>query len=120
VALIIDDDYPELLALIANAAYTWLTLRLKFDHQTAAEAALSIAEAARKELGGGHLYLPKGQEWELSRRDREIYGKFRGDNYTQLAREYRLTEMRIRQIIERCRKADIRARQSRLFGDEGE
>lgn len=114
-SLILDDDYPEALALIANAAYMWLTGRLKLDHQTANEGALAIAEAARRELGGGNHYIPKGTDWELSRRDREIYAKFHGNNYDLLAREYDLTEMRIRQIIDRCRRADIRARQAPLF-----
>lgn len=114
-ALMLDDDYPEALGLIANAAYTLLVERLKLDHQAAAEIALSIAERARKELGGGHHYLPKGRDYELSRRDRQIYAKFRGDNYPQLAREFALTEMRIRQIVERCRRADIQARQTGLF-----
>lgn len=114
-SLMLDDDYPEALGLIANAAYMWLTSRLKLDHDRASEAALSIAEAARAELGGGHIYLPKGQAWELSHRDREIYAKFRGDNYAQLAREYNRSEMRIRQIVERCRRADIQRRQPPLF-----
>lgn len=114
-ALMLDDDYPEALALIANAAYTWLIEHMSIDHQRAAEAALSIAERARKELGGGHQYIPKGRDYELSRRDRQIYAKFRGDNFTQLAREFELTEMRVRQIVDRCRKADIKSRQSGLF-----
>ena len=114
-SLMLDDDYPEALALIANAAYRWLVGRLKIDHQAATEAALAIAEEARKELGGGHIYLPKGKEWELSRRDRSIWQRFRGDNYAQLAREEGLTEMRIRQIIERCRRADQKTRQADLF-----
>lgn len=114
-ALMIDDDYPETLAVIAGAAYDWLTTSLKLDHQPAAEAALSIAEAARKQLGGGHQYIPKGRDFDLSRRDRRIYGKFKGDNYTQLAREFGLTEMRIRQIVERCRAADIARRQGTLL-----
>ncbi|QDF95156.1 hypothetical protein CJ010_00605 [Azoarcus sp. DD4] len=114
-SLMLDDDYPEALGLIATAAYAWLTTRLKLDHQPAAEAALSIAEAARKELGGGMLYIPKGTAWELSARDREIYARFRGDNYDQLAREFQLTEMRIRQIVDRCRRTDLKDRQAGLF-----
>ncbi|NMG48253.1 transcriptional regulator [Azoarcus communis] len=114
-SLMLDDDYPESLGLVANAAYTWLTENLKLEHQPAAEAAMSIAERVRKELGGGFHYIPKGRDYELSHRDRAIYGKFRGDNYQQLAREYDLTEMRIRQIVERCRAADIKSRQSGLF-----
>ncbi len=115
-ALMLDDDYPETLAVIAVAAYEWLTAApLKLEHQPAAEAALSIAEAARRKLGGGHQYIPKGRDYDLSRRDLRIYGKFRGDNYTALAREFDLSEMRIRQIVEACRKADIKRRQGSLL-----
>lgn len=112
----IDDDYPEVLAVIAAAAYEWLVAPpLKLDHQAATEAALSIAEAARVGLGGGKLYVPKGQAYLLSRRDLLIYGKFRGDNFRALALEFGLTEMRIRQIVDRCREADIKTRQTGLF-----
>lgn len=114
-SLILDDDYPELLALIARTVYERLTRSLKLEHQPAVEAALDVAEAVRHGLGGAsHIYVPKGRAYELSLRDREIYAKFRGDNYDQLARDFGLTEMRIRQIIERCRAADIQARQSGL------
>lgn len=111
----LDDDYPETLALIATAAYSWLTETLKLEHQPAAEAAFSIAEAVRTQVGGEYQYIPKGQTWLLSRRDRDIYAKFHGDNYRQLARESNLSEMRIRQIIERCRAADVKSRQDELF-----
>ena len=71
--------------------------------------------AGSTEVGGAYEYIPKGQTWLLSRRDREIYADFHGDNYRQLARKHHLSEMRIRQIIERCRAADIKARQAGLF-----
>jgi len=114
-ALMLDDDYPEILAAAANAAYAWMTEQLKLDHQPAAEAAFAIAEAIRTEVGGAYEYIPKGQTWVLSRRDREIYAKFRGDNYRQLARDFHLSEMRVRQIVDRCRAADIKSRQTGLF-----
>ncbi|AMO36698.1 Mor transcription activator family protein [Thauera humireducens] len=114
-ALMLDDDYPEILASVANAAYAWMTEHLKLDHQPAAEAAFAIAEAVRTEVGGAYEYIPKGQTWVLSRRDREIYAKFRGDNYRQLARDFHLSEMRVRQIVDRCRAADIKSRQTGLF-----
>lgn len=118
-SLILDDDYPLALALIAKAAYDELRKRTELGHAAASEVALAISEQARVNLGGGaHVYIPKGQEWVLSRRDREIWDKFRGDNYLALAKEYDLTEMRIRQIVERCRAADQKRRQRGLFGEE--
>lgn len=115
----VDDDYPLVLALIATAAYDQLRARTKLDHAEASELAFSISEQARVTLGGGaHYYIPKGQQWLLSKRDREIWDKFRGNNYQALAQEYDLTEMRIRQIIERCRQAEMKSLQSGLdFGD---
>ncbi|MDD5297619.1 MAG: Mor transcription activator family protein [Rhodocyclaceae bacterium] len=114
-ALQIDDDYPEVLALIARTAYDWMTDKLKLEHQVASVYAFELAEEVRDVIGGSAPYIPKANSWVLSKRDREIYRRFTGDNYAQLARELDLTEMRIRQIVEKARKADISARQTPLF-----
>lgn len=117
-SLILDDDFPLFLTLIAQAAYEKMTGRAQVEPQLAGEIAMEIAEKARENLGGGaHVYIPKGRDWLLPRRDREIWDKFKGDNYQALAKEYNLTEMRIRQIVERCRAADQKRRQAGLFGE---
>ena len=54
-SLQLDDDYPEILAAAANAAYAWLTEHLQLEHQPAAEAAFAIAEAIRVNLPPGEL-----------------------------------------------------------------
>ncbi len=113
-ALQIDDDYPEVLALIATTAYDWMIETLKLDHQVAAERAFELAEEIREVVGGSAPYIPKGVSWALSKRDREIYDRFRGD-YLALARIYGKSEMRIRQIIDKVRAADIKSRQGGLF-----
>ncbi|WP_153117412.1 Mor transcription activator family protein [Rhodocyclus tenuis] len=114
-ALQIDDNYPEILAAIATSAYAFMTERLSLDHQVAAEASFALAEKVRADIGGCMIYLSKGQAWELSMRDREIYAQFTGDNFAELARRYDKSEMRIRQIVAKCRADDVRTRQQPLL-----
>lgn len=81
-------------------------------------AALAMAQTLHllRELGGRAIYLPKGVALRLNARDREMIGKFRGNNYLALAREYDLTEMRVRQIINAWRAERFAQRQGRLPG----
>ncbi len=68
------------------------------------------------EKGGAAIYFAKGVAMHLSSRDREMCGKFRGNNYRDLAREYGLTEMRVRQIVDAWQRERFLARQSSLPG----
>ncbi len=114
-ALQIDDNYPEVLALIATTAYDWMMDRLKMDHQEAAVAAFELAEKVRQVFGGGMIYISKAVSWVLSKRNREIYDQFDGGNYAALGRQFGLTEMQVRNIIKKLRQADLAARQGGLF-----
>jgi Mor family transcriptional regulator len=118
--LILDDSYPEVLADIARTIHEVLMLdpRTKLAHQVAAEVALSVAEHVRKNIGGVATYIPRGMIYELTLRDREIWKDFKGDNYAALARQYDMTEMRVRQIIATAMKIDKLARQKGLFDPE--
>lgn len=72
-----------------------------------------------QEMGGrGGIYIAKGLIAQLSVRDREMCGKFRGNNYRELAHEYALTEMRVRQIVDAWQREQFAARQVRLPGLE--
>lgn len=68
------------------------------------------------EKGGRALYLAKGIAVHLSARDAEMCAKFRGNNYRELADEYGLTEMRVRQIVDAWQRARYLARQQGLPG----
>ena len=65
------------------------------------------------------MYLAKGVAMHLSARDRELCAKFRGNNYRELAREYGLTEMRVRQIVDTWQRECFARRQGRLPGLDG-
>lgn len=79
----------------------------------AAQACTQLAHLAG-EKGGRSLYLAKGVSVQLSARDREMCSRFRGNNYRELASEYDLTEMRVRQIVDAWQRSRFLARQQSL------
>ncbi len=108
------DGYPELWEQLGHVIGHKL-LDWGVAHTQAQAWSLELLDAMRAECGGGQLYLSKGQSYELSKRDLEIYGKFKGDNYDQLGRAYRLTSIQIRNIVKRGRARDVARKQARLF-----
>ena len=111
-------EYPELLQLIGTEIFVSLmedpSLKALGEDRLAAMC-FRVTEQVRSSVGGTSLYIAKGQQYEVSRRDRQIWQQFRGDNYDALAIEHGLSTMRIRQIIKRVRTAELRKRQSDLF-----
>lgn len=111
----VPENYPPFLAELATAIALELRELYPLEEEAAAEIGFKVAEQVRGTLGGIPLYVPKGQAYELAKRDWAIYAKFRGDNYEELALEYNLTAMRIRQIVKACRAEEMRRRQVPLF-----
>jgi len=111
------DGYPELLEHIGQVIFRRLR-RYDVAHESAIEMTFSLVEDIRTEIGGVQQYIPRGLSFKLSQRDQEIWQKFAGDNYDTLAREYRLTEMQVRNIIKRARQRDTATRQGSLLDDQ--
>lgn len=109
-----DKSYPELLADLADQVAAKLA-ELGTDMEKAADIGFAVAEHIRGNWSGQSLYLPKGVQYDISRRDIEIFERFNGTNHEALAREYNLTVMRIYQIIKAVRAALIAKRQGALF-----
>jgi Mor family transcriptional regulator len=59
------------------------------------DAALELG----REFGGMSIYLPKMESALRSWRNQNIRAEFTGANITQIARKYRLTGARVRQIL---------------------
>lgn len=113
------DAYPEVLQTIAVELCVQLSahaLLKALTEEDVARIAFKATEALRSTHGGMSIYIGKGVCYESSLRDREVYELFNGSNYDDLARRYKLTPMRIRQIIQVCREEDRRRRQGNLFG----
>ena len=60
---------------------------------------LEATLALGREFGGMSLYLPKLETALRGWRDSKIRGEFTGANIPQLAKKYRLTSVRVRQIL---------------------
>lgn len=94
------------------------------SQQLAAEWAAQLTAWARtacmqlqhlaEQKGGRAIYLAKGVAVHLSARDEEMCEQFRGNNYRELATQYGLTEMRVRQIIDAWQRARFAQRQGTL------
>lgn len=114
----IESGYPELLSDLADQVATKLSAR-GVAADLAAELGLAVAEHVREHWSGQSIYLPKGQQFDLSRRDMEIWRDFNGRNQETLARAHNLTVMRIYQIVKRVRAEMIKRRQGSLFEEVG-
>lgn len=85
---------------VIEAAY-----RRAGDDEHAARVRAFRAVHALAHFHGGHsFYLPKGERLAIALRDREIYERHNGANVTELAREYRITEVQIYSILAEQRK----------------
>lgn len=81
-----------------------------------AQLALAQLQHLMAMIGGSSFYIAKGVAVDLSARDRQMCAKFRGNNYFALAREYGLTEMRVRQIVGAWQQEQYLRRQGQLPG----
>ena len=113
---LIDPAYPEAWREVAVCLFVRLIRAGQLAPESAAPLALDLAEGLRAEIGGSQPYLPKGAHYEITQRDREIYGRFNGHNHDALARAYNLTPRQIYTIIERVGRAEFARRQAVLPG----
>ena len=106
--------YPEILSDLCDQVALKL-VEQGIAPDKAADAGLAVAEHIREHWGGQPIYLPKGAQYEFSRRDLELFERFNGSNHAALARDYGLTVVRIYQIVKAVRAELVRKRQGALF-----
>lgn len=68
--------------------------------EKAREAAHSVTMFLRDYWGGQKVYIPKRDRMAFEERNREIRRRWNGRNTTELCREFRLSENRLRQITD--------------------
>jgi len=80
-----------------------------------------VTELVRTAWAGERVYVPKGQSFDLRRRDYEIWRQWDGTWRTRraLSRKYNLTEMRLYQIIDKVRRMERERTHPKLPGVEG-
>ncbi len=110
---LLDREYPERLVDLVTVLYVEL-LNQALEANAAAQLALALTEALRDELGGQRMYVTKGHQLALSKRDIEIYSAFNGRNQHLLARRFKLCEERVRQILRKVHAARMADQQAEL------
>ncbi|PLX97303.1 MAG: transcriptional regulator [Desulfuromonas sp.] len=108
------EKYPEILRDLHDGLVEILTEAGASDDD-ADRLAFAAAEKIRKRWAGLAVYIPKGKEWELTDRDREIWRRFVGHNKRALCREYGISEQRLYQVVARVREEEFKRKQMRLF-----
>lgn len=94
------------------------TKRLVDNGLSYAEAELMASDLAdhfAQHWGGQVISFPKDYRRVLSQLELEIYAKFTGNNYDELARQYGLTMSGMRKLIGRTRARLAKAGQPDLF-----
>jgi Mor family transcriptional regulator len=98
------DRAGDLLESLTTVAADVLQSEAGMEDTQARAIGESISYKFATKEGGVSFYLPRGLGAQLVRRNVEIKKKFNGLNYADLASEYGLTEMRVRQILARPKK----------------
>lgn len=94
-------------------------LSLGLDADKAEHIGAAIADALAEDFGGEVLSFPKDAAYKLSQRERAILEAHRhGATYTELMREYDMTERGIRKLLKRALQRDRNLNQRSLFDPE--
>jgi Mor family transcriptional regulator len=83
--------------------------------EVAQRRAFVTVRALSNYAGGRQLYMPKGDVLERALRDREIWGKYKGNNIDDLAETFDLTVVQIYSIIAEQRTLHRNRIQPSLF-----
>ena len=102
VAQLMDPSVPEIWLDLAEL--TFAVLRASPDaapltSEQVARCAVLVAYQVAANLGGQSIYVPAGVMVVSSQKKRAVVAAFEGHNHAALAREHRVTETRIRQIL---------------------
>ena len=65
--------------------------------------------------GGQNIYFPMGLSYILSKRDRQIYAEFNGNNHSELARKYGISLQWVYKLIKTVHKEEMATRQQDMF-----
>lgn len=104
-------NWPALLLEIRGV----LSQELKNRDIENEQLSLQLSLALGQYLGGAQFYLPKGDALQRFVRNIEIWDAFKGNNTKQLARQYKVTEKTIYEIVARMRKMELQRHQPTLF-----
>lgn len=109
-------EAAELIKVLVELGTRTLVEQCSLPESQARESMREIAHNLARNYGGSYMYVPKDSEFQLTKRDLEIYGRMVGGNANELAREYDLSVQQIYSINRHVREKVLRDRQGTLSG----
>lgn len=113
-----NDRAPAVIRRLTEIGAAVLVRDLGMDPQRATATMREIAHDLAKEYGGQNVYIGRDLEFDLTKRDMEIYRAHNGRNVPELALRYKLSEVQIYNILAHVRRQMMRKQQPRLPGFE--
>ena len=108
----------ELVLRLVDLGVPELVEQFGVTEQQAREVMREIAHNLARHYGGQFMYVPKDQEFGLTKRDMLIYERLTAGNVHDLAQEFGLTVRQVYSINSHVRDQVIRKRQNPLPGFE--
>lgn len=104
--------YEDIRAHVINELANYL-----IPDAAADQVAAALINRLSTHWGGSTFSFPKDINYATSKRNIEIWNKFKGNNHRELALEYGISENAIYQITKIMAELFIRKNQPRLFDD---
>lgn len=92
----------------------------KVADDVADQAAVAVVNHLSEHWGGSTFSFPKDVAHLTSKRDLEMWQKFRGHNHRELALEYGLSENAIYKILKRMQQQVLSAQQPDMFPSDND
>lgn len=83
---------------------TSLCKELKLSDDVCSKVGCSVSDLIANLFAGQVVYFPSQTEFRRKLRDVQIYKKFNGSNYQELAKEFGYSDSGIRRVISRVQK----------------
>lgn len=106
----------ELVLRLVEIGAQTLAKQLNIPDGRARAAMREIAHQLCREYGGQSMYVAKDDEFRLNERDRVLWQAYTGSNVPELASQFNLSEVQVRNIIAHVRRQRDRDQQPRLPG----
>ncbi|CCN69764.1 Mor transcription activator family protein [Vibrio nigripulchritudo] len=109
------EDPKSYWPVLLHEIHTLFDKQLKDSGIDSPDISLKLALALGEFIGGGQVYLPRGDALQRQIRNMEIFNQFNGRNIKVLAKHHHLSEKAIYEIIADMRKIEHAKRQPSLF-----
>lgn len=110
-------NYPEIFRDLIDKAEEPICSALGVDAEKARMAAFQVTEIMRRDWAGTQPYMAIGEMYMITLRDREMYDKFNGKNYDELALEYGMSSRNVYDRIKIIRAEEFKRKQPGLFDE---